>query len=388
MDLVQGKLAELRKRHAELGKRQNEIAFELKQLETIEAKRQRCSNDVEEAICLLKSKFMDLRQVLERFAGIGLNREFWEAFLCSKNEIPLFKDFERLVPRYAGPLLEDRDLMLKLCAYNPYVYFQLSDHLKQDEDILKVVLTRSPSHAPAIGEDLQQMYPALVASAIERLDFSTPDCREYALERIDASLWAHRDVALAWATAGGHFLDDWFPEEFNDDEELLVAFLQNDGGIKLKPTPRLLGDKRFMLRAVKAHPTFLSKVSKELAGDWDLLFAAMANKRIALLSWDDLTAENGWGQEDMVDVFVDASETVRDKLQSHDIFVKLMLGCMMATPGESTPLTLLNQGKETSLAFTKPIAEYLGVPMGEELRMLREARKNLALMGIHWESSC
>jgi hypothetical protein len=65
-----------------------------------------------------------------------------------------------------------------------------------------------------------------------------------------------------------------------------------------------------------------------------------------------------------------------------------MLGGMMASKGESSPLTLLNQGKETSLAFTKPIAEYLGVPMEEELQMLRKARKNLALLGVRWGSSC
>ena len=32
----------------------------------------------------------------------------------------------------------------------------------------------------------------------------------------------------------------------------------------------------------------------------------------------------------------------------------------MASKGESSPLTLLNQGKETSLAFTKPIADGRG----------------------------
>jgi hypothetical protein len=388
-DRVQGKLSELRKRQAELRKRQSEIAFELKQVETIEAKRQRCSNDVEEAICLLKSEFMDLKEVLEHSPDIGLKREFWEAFLCSKNEIPRCKGFPDLLSKYANLLLEDRDLVLKLCAYNAPVYFNLSQDLKQDEGILEVLLTSSPSNVLEIDDNVQQMYPALVASAVERLDLSTPESRIYALQFINASLWAHRNVALAWASAGGPFLSG-FPEEFNDDEELLVAFLRNDGG-QLKPTPRLLADKQFMLKAVKARPAcYLTKVSKELVGDWDLLLTAMADPRIAFLNGYCLT-KGGWisyHEGSAFDFWVDASKAVRGKLHAHDIFVKLMLGGMMATPGGSTPLTLLNQGKETSLAFTKPIAEYLGVPMGEELCMLRKARKNLALVGVHWENSC
>jgi hypothetical protein len=168
--------------------------------------------------------------------------------------------------------------------------------------------------------------------------------------------------------------------------------LQNDSGSQLDPAPRLLADKKFMLKAVKAHPTYLSDVSKELAGDWDLLLAAMANPRIVFVCRNHLVL-GGWvppvtfAQVGANEFWINASKTVQDKLKLHDVFVKLMLGGMMASIGGSTPLTLLNRGKETSLAFTKPIAEYLGVPMGEELCMLRQAVKNLALKGMYREHS-
>jgi hypothetical protein len=298
MDLVDRKVAALR--------------YELKQLETIAAKRQRCSNDVDEAICLLKNEFMDLRQVLDHFSGIGRKREFWEAFLCSKNEIPRFKDFDTLVSEYAEQLLQDRDLVLKLCMYNLDVYFQLSIALQQDEGIVEALLTSSASKVLEIDDNIQQMYPALVASALERLPLSSPDCQEYAKTRIHQSMWAHRNVALAWASAGGHFFDS-FPEEFKDDEELLVAFLQNDGGSRLKPSPRLLTHKQFMLKAVKAHPIYLTKVSNELAGDWDLLLAAMTDPRIALLDLH-LLIEGGWvfdEEQNSYEFWINASKTVR-----------------------------------------------------------------------------
>jgi hypothetical protein len=373
MDLVDSKIAELRKR-------QIEIPFELKQQETIAAKRQSCSGDVAEAICQLKSEFMDLVEVLDHFSDIGRKRDFWEAFLCSEHEIPLFSGFPELVNKYAKPLLEDRDLVLKLCVYSERVYFHLSGDFKQDEGIVEVVLTKCPQNVLGIGEDVQQMYPALVASALERLDLSSPDCQDVAYPNVHYSLWWNRNVALAWASAGGHFLDN-FPDEFNDDEEILVAFLQNGDDDELKPTPRLLADKQFMLKAVKASQYYLAKVPKELAGDWDLLLAAMGNSINGFLDWNQLY-KGGWVQDPAGDVkgfWIDKAKTVREKLQTHDIFVKLVLGGIMASAGGSiTPLTLLNQGKETTLAFTKPIAEYLGVPMGEELHLLRKARKKLA----------
>jgi Domain of unknown function (DUF4116) len=369
MDLVGGKIAKSRKRTSEILAKSN--------------------NDVEDAICYLKSESMDLRQVLDHYSNIGRKREFWEAFLFSKHEIRLFDNFHQLVVDYATTLLEDRDLVLKLCAYNVLVYFHLSDQLKRDEGVLEAVLAASPQKMLLVAKDIQRMYPALVASALKQLPLSIPGCRDYAQRCVDESLWAHRNIALAWALAGGHFLDS-FPEEFNDDEELLVAFLHHQGEVLLNPTPRLLGDKQFMLKAIKAHLAYLQRASDELIVDRDVLLAAMTNPRIAFLT---IPQQYDGVQIHLLECethsfWIDNSKIVRDKLKSHEIFVKLMLGGMMASTGGSTPLTLLNQGKETSLAFTKPIADYLGVPTGEELRMLREARKNLALMGIHWDNSC
>ena len=84
---------------------------------------------------------------------------------------------------------------------------------------------------------------------------------------------------------------------------------------------------------------------------------------------------------------IQVAEIVREKLQAHDAFTKLIL-CSAAAPEDSPshnpPLHQVLEGdKETSLAIKKLIAEY-GVPTGKELGMLRRARANLALAGFRW----
>ena len=62
---------------------------------------------------------------------------------------------------------------------------------------------------------------------------------------------------------------------------------------------------------------------------------------------------------------------IRSRLYCHERFVTSIL-CGMATGSHVSPdhmLTLLNQGQEASSAYKKLITEYVGVPMGKELRL-------------------
>ena len=49
--------------------------------------------------------------------------------------------------------------------------------------------------------------------------------------------------------------------------------------------------------------------------------------------------------------------------------------------GQTCPLTLLNQGSETSLVLKKKLAAYLGVPTGRQLGVLRRAAENIRECG-------
>jgi hypothetical protein len=59
---------------------------------------------------------------------------------------------------------------------------------------------------------------------------------------------------------------------------------------------------------------------------------------------------------------------VHEKLSAHHLFYDLFL---MGIVQPQCFLSMLGQGPETSLSFKKTISEYLDVPVGQELRLLR-----------------
>jgi len=139
-----------------------------------------------------------------------------------------------------------------------------------------------------------------------------------------------------------------------------------------------------MVQAVKSNPAYLGHASDELIGDSDLLLAATC-ERIALL--DAASLDRWFDNQGIIyppDLWLETFEHVREKLRVHETFVKLILCAMQSSEERSaTPFALLSQGEDTSLVHAKLIAEYVGVPTGEELRMLRNARANLAMIGLN-----
>ena len=50
----------------------------------------------------------------------------------------------------------------------------------------------------------------------------------------------------------------------------------------------------------------------------------------------------------------------------------------------NTPLTLLNQGHETSLRYKQLVAAYLGIPTGKRLTCLLRVRENVEATIAQW----
>ena len=77
---------------------------------------------------------------------------------------------------------------------------------------------------------------------------------------------------------------------------------------------------------------------------------------------------------------------VKDKMDLHKTFLNDFLrGIAIVTPHvpprRRSHLPMLDRGVETSQAFKQLIAEYLGVPVGKELTLLRTAWDNLESLG-------
>jgi hypothetical protein len=201
-------------------------------------------------------------------------------------------------------------------------------------------------------------------------------------------LWRNREVALAWAEAeaGGLFLESQFPESFRDDAALLLAFVKHKTNVDaFSASPRLRADNEFMLKAVELNGRLLNCIAEELMDDFDLILTAFSDMDTVVyygnysrLKWIQRTSDN-------FEFLANFSKTVKEKLRAHENFIKVLCGIAF-TCNEDSPnchLPLFNQGKETSLlAYTKIIAEYVDVPTGKELRMLRRAHKNLGFWGF------
>ena len=67
---------------------------------------------------------------------------------------------------------------------------------------------------------------------------------------------------------------------------------------------------------------------------------------------------------------------IHEKLKVHRAFVETVLCGMFRADDTGGAIFLLNQGTETSLSFKMRIAEYLDVPTGRELLLLRQASRN------------
>jgi hypothetical protein len=73
---------------------------------------------------------------------------------------------------------------------------------------------------------------------------------------------------------------------------------------------------------------------------------------------------------------------VRQRLALYENFKIFLCGIHGTRPGLECRLPLLDQGKETALAYKTKVADYVGFPRGKELRLLRQASEHLSTWGF------
>jgi len=377
-------------------------------LEGVEAKRQKGGNRIEEALCLLQNEYLPFdKLLLEHFPDLIGNRDFWWAFLAIKDTLPPLPEVAFLLDReIPTPILEDKDLMVAICSYDPWVYESISSDslLKNDSQIVETVLKGDTMFVLALSARVQLAHPFLVGTALARLPLYMKRLREDVKTSLADSLWSDRSVALGWAKGGGDF-HERFPTSFKSDGELLLTF-QGNVAVEFDRTPipaQFRANKEYMMQAVERSPSCLSRVAASLVGEVDLLVAALSDIRSMAHFHADEDGLDPWidhlfEDEDEDSVYSKGQHRcwfwvgkhVRARLHSHDIFVKLVLGSTgRQTEDDASNHTFASTSSPFALlsnqaAYMKPIAEYLGIPMGEELRRLRGARRTLALNGVCW----
>ena len=150
------------------------------------------------------------------------------------------------------------------------------------------------------------------------------------------------------------------------------------------------------MQVVGKNPTLLREASRTVLRNFDVALVAFGggddadeNSTTALQS-RDLAGSFDINDREDFEFITGFAVKVREKLATHEGFVTVVM-CGMSAAKDSaseessstdSPFRTLDQGSETSMAYRILLAEFMGVPVGRELRRLRRASVNLAAWGF------
>ena len=294
-------------------------------------------------------------------------------------------------------LWNEKDIAISLCKIRGAHFSRVSAALKADVDVAKAafsgrglyrVIFQTPQDLFRQNHDLAAM--ALEASDVEGIGWSGPgDIYRHFGQQVCSS----RAVVMAWLRKGLPTRHFHGLGQFRDDTSVALEVLLNYQG---EDVPKLLnyfsssilGDKAFMMSVVQAHPKLLHDASKELLSDFDFMLQGVSMSKEVLVRFSH---ENG-----DFDLLADFAMEVRARLEVTDSFVLHFFGAISIDPSTSKHskrrrtgrktddrchLRMLDLGEETASSIKRKIAEYAGIPVGPQLKLLRAAVENLQYWG-------
>ena len=242
----------------------------------------------------------------------------------------------------------------------------------RDQSWWEEALKQSLDYLQIMPREAQLLYPDVVVKAFVTLASLHP-CKERILRfasNIVPEIWDTREHVLQWYRAGLLFLLSVHPK---DDVEICLLMAQHctdflSSSFREAASLSLRSNKDFILLAIECNATLISCADPVLQTDFDVALAAFAR-----LSFLELIyfIEDG-DRQDMAEAFITKA---KDMLTLHETFFATIL-CGMND--ERSRCAVLKQGTETSIAYQKRIANYLGVPTGKRLSLIRCACKNVS----------
>jgi hypothetical protein len=266
----------------------------------------------------------------------------------------------------------DKAIIMEAVKNDPVAFEYCSEELQSDREVVLAAIEASPSSLYLVMDSFQYENPDVVILALEKTDrgdlWTTYD-------DVYDELWTNRDVAMAWLSKGGDWLADDFPEDFWDDEELLLTVAKHNWTEFDCASENLRNDKEFMLKALALDGRVIRDVSEDLRHDYDLALAAFGKDLRSLQFFS--------GPEDF-EFMVSLTNQVRERLEDCSFFMREMVGSIYRRPSadEKCLLPMLNQGPDTVQMYQTTLSSFLGLPHGEELAHLQETSKNLLAWGF------
>lgn len=158
------------------------------------------------------------------------------------------------------------------------------------------------------------------------------------------------------------WLSEHFPKKQGKRKRFVMSFQHASQTLKT--------DKAFMLKAIALNPNVYHTAPQSLKNDFDVWLLAVGGTA----GQHPLIDQRKWTA--LRETFVTFIARVRAELQNYETYQGTFLFGMTQQQPDNA-LTLLSQGEATSLNYKRLVAEYLDVPTGKRLRMLRKAVTNL-----------
>jgi hypothetical protein len=260
----------------------------------------------------------------------------------------------------------DREIMLTAVTRNPKLFSRINPVLQRDLEVVKAAIHRDTAMSVlnTVGPRYQELHPDVTVSAITEANTSNLRLMQ---SSIPNSLWTNFDVAVAWMQRIHRIPSGSTSLLTNRDFALQVARYAHRQFNSV--AERLRQDSVFMTEAVDINGLVLRYASPELRRDLNLVVRAVASNR------------NSLGPSIPISL-AQVRTHVESKLDLHRSFLNDFLrGIAVSTPHLPPPirsqLPLLDRGVETSQAFKQLVAQFLGVPVGAELTLLRRAWNKL-----------
>jgi len=316
-----------------------------------------------------------------------LNRERLVVLsLCERGNVDHLEQLLRLPSSH--PFLDDLEIMKAAISRSSSLLSLASPRLKHEPEVILISIT--PSSAwntlKTVSSNVLREHPEIPTRAVELC------CKanlRYLPANIPDALWtSYRPLPLAWIRRGGRVLNAFEsilvpqPPYTEENLQLPLELVKHNYAEAYKLGEALLGNRDFMEKALFRDGRVLSLAPQKFRQNFDLQVLAIANHNINVDRDNQATASN---IRNTFGSFMDVDqlkEKIRTKLDLHETFVKDFLrGIAIVTPRQPpslrSQLPMLDRGVETSQAFKRLIAEYLGVPLGTELGLLRQAMEIL-----------
>mmetsp|Transcript_45286 Transcript_45286/g.109624 ORF Transcript_45286/g.109624 Transcript_45286/m.109624 type:complete len:701 (-) Transcript_45286:321-2423(-) len=308
--------------------------------------------------------------VMQDCPDVLFSRECVKAFFM--NHSHLTSVFEYITGITDVDIWNDREMMLVAISQNHWHWDGCSEELRQDRDFMLELAETCPSVFVCVEDEYQMDHPEMVIRALQK----HPD---YLRERFDdfcPELWENRRVAMAWLEIGGGWSHHFFPEEFNDDEEIVLMATRHHWEDFDVASDNLVQDKVFISKALAVNARIIEFVDPSILHDEEVLMAAISKDSRCIDFFLEVFEDSG--------TLVLFAQTIRHRLREYWTFHHCVLPSMRLSSEEASEcvLLMLNQGPATLATYIDKISSYVGTIDEGDIPTYIATSNHLAAWGL------